>query len=130
MSRDKNVLTRDKLIYIFLTKFIYITIHQIVKKCPIHINDIIYSGRGGLYPFPQKGQTLGSIPVKRVSCSSHVFFAIKKIIEIWLSAYWFHTLMTNMKWEPDEYNFFKARRDKGVRVVEHEKHEFYKALDK
>ena len=49
----------------------------------------------------------------------------------WLTtAYWSHTLMTNMKWEPDEYNFFKERRDKGVRVAEHEKHEFYKALDK
>ena len=46
------------------------------------------------------------------------------------TAYWSHTLVTNMKWEADEYNFFKARRDKGVRVAEHEKHEFYKALDK
>ncbi len=26
----------------------------------------------------------------------------------------FHTWATNMRWEKDEYSFFKARRDKGV----------------
>jgi hypothetical protein len=35
-----------------------------------------------------------------------------------------------MKWEEDEYNFFKQRRDKGVKEAAHGKHEFYKALDK
>jgi enoyl-CoA hydratase len=49
----------------------------------------------------------------------------------WFStAYWTHTLVTNMKWEEDEYNFFKQRRDKGVKEAAHGKHEFYKALDK
>jgi enoyl-CoA hydratase len=38
--------------------------------------------------------------------------------------------MTNLKWEPDEYNFFKERRNKGVKVALHEKHDFYKVLDK
>jgi enoyl-CoA hydratase len=46
------------------------------------------------------------------------------------TAYWVHTLVTNMKWEDDEYNFFKQRRDKGVKEAAHGKHEFYKALDK
>ena len=44
--------------------------------------------------------------------------------------YWSHTLMTNMRWEPDEYNFMKERRDKGVKTAAHEKHERFKALDK
>ncbi len=26
-----------------------------------------------------------------------------------------HTMFTNLRWEPDEYNFFKERRDKGVK---------------
>jgi enoyl-CoA hydratase len=46
------------------------------------------------------------------------------------TAYWGHTLMTNMQWEPDEYNFFKERRDQGVTRAAHGKHDFYKALDK
>ena len=46
------------------------------------------------------------------------------------TAYWGHTLMTNMQWESDEYNFFKERRDKGVTSAAHGKQEFYKALDK
>lgn len=27
-----------------------------------------------------------------------------------------HTMFTNLRWEPDEYNFFKERRDKGVKA--------------
>ena len=46
------------------------------------------------------------------------------------TAYWGHTLMTNMQWEPDEYNFFKERRDRGVTEAAHGKDDFYKALDK
>jgi enoyl-CoA hydratase len=26
-----------------------------------------------------------------------------------------HTMFTNLRWEADEYNFFKERRDKGVK---------------
>ena len=46
------------------------------------------------------------------------------------TAYWGHTLMTNMQWESDEYNFFKQRRDMGITAAAHGKQEFYKALDK
>ena len=46
------------------------------------------------------------------------------------TAYWSHTLITNMRWEPDELNFFKQRRDKGVTEAAHEKQEYYKALDR
>jgi len=46
------------------------------------------------------------------------------------TAYWGHSLMTNMRWEPDEYNFFKERRDRGVTEATHGQQDFYKVLDK
>jgi enoyl-CoA hydratase len=46
------------------------------------------------------------------------------------TAYWSHTLITNMQWESDELNFFKQRRDKGVTEAAHEKQAYYKALDR
>jgi enoyl-CoA hydratase len=41
-----------------------------------------------------------------------------------------HSFQTNRVYSPDESNFFKERRDKGVRDAAHEKHDYYKALDK
>jgi enoyl-CoA hydratase len=46
------------------------------------------------------------------------------------TAYWSHSLMTNMRWEPDEFNFFKERRDRGVTEAAHGKDDFYQVLDK
>lgn len=37
-----------------------------------------------------------------------------------------HTLATNVRYEPDEYNFMKVRRDKGVRASSHERESFHK----
>ncbi|KWF30835.1 enoyl-CoA hydratase/isomerase family protein [Burkholderia pseudomultivorans] len=36
-----------------------------------------------------------------------------------------HALATNVRYEPDEYNFMKQRRDKGVRASNHERESFY-----
>ncbi|HPQ94086.1 MAG: enoyl-CoA hydratase/isomerase family protein [Thiothrix sp.] len=36
-----------------------------------------------------------------------------------------HTLATNLRYEPGEFNFIKERRDKGVRVSTHEREAFY-----
>lgn len=36
-----------------------------------------------------------------------------------------HTLATNVRYEPDEFNFMKQRRDKGVRASNKEREEFY-----
>ena len=36
-----------------------------------------------------------------------------------------HSLATNVRYEADEYNFMKVRRDKGVRASNHEREEFY-----
>lgn len=38
-----------------------------------------------------------------------------------------HTLFTNLRWEPDEYNFFKERRDQGLREALHGMHNRFKS---
>lgn len=58
----------------------------------------------------------------------------KASLELWLNimgmhtasvsaAYMSHTLFTNLRWEPDEYNFFKQRRDKGLKDSLHGMHD-------
>src|SRR5574337_856148 len=44
--------------------------------------------------------------------------------------YIMHTFQTNRVYEPDEYNAFKERRDKGVKGMAHDKHDLFAALDK
>jgi len=38
-----------------------------------------------------------------------------------------HTLATNVRYEADEYNFMKQRRDKGVRASNHDREAFYQS---
>jgi enoyl-CoA hydratase len=40
-----------------------------------------------------------------------------------------HTLATNVRYEGDEYNFMKQRRDKGVRASNHDREAFYVKKD-
>jgi enoyl-CoA hydratase len=44
--------------------------------------------------------------------------------------YVMHSFQTNKVYDPGEFNFFKQRRDKGVRDAAHDKHDHFKALDK
>jgi enoyl-CoA hydratase len=43
-------------------------------------------------------------------------------------AYIMHTLFTNLRWEEDEYNFFKQRRDKGAKAGFHGRDTRYAGL--
>jgi len=47
-----------------------------------------------------------------------------------LEHYIMHSFQTNRVYETEEYNFFKQRRNKGVKEAAHEKHDLFKALDK
>jgi enoyl-CoA hydratase len=40
-----------------------------------------------------------------------------------------HTLFTNLRWEDDEYNFFKKRREKGARSGFHERDDRYRSVE-
>jgi enoyl-CoA hydratase len=44
--------------------------------------------------------------------------------------YIMHSFQTNKVYDPGEFNFFKQRRDKGVRGAAHDKHDHFKVLDK
>ncbi|MDY6836054.1 MAG: enoyl-CoA hydratase/isomerase family protein [Chloroflexota bacterium] len=42
--------------------------------------------------------------------------------------YYSHTFFTNLRWEDDEYNFFKERRDKGTKTGFHKRDERFSGL--
>ncbi len=77
----------------------------------------------GLAKYPRDGIALGKV-------SRHLIYDIMGITKGLTQSYVMHTLQTNITFEPDEFNFFKERRDQGVKGAAHGKHDFYKALDK
>ncbi len=77
----------------------------------------------GLAKYPRDGIALGKV-------SRHYLYDILGVTQGLTHSYMMHTMTTNMSFEPDEYNFFKERRDRGVHDAAHGKHDFYKALDK
>ena len=77
----------------------------------------------GLARFPRDGIALGK-------ASRHFLYDIMGVTKGLTHTYIMHTLSTNISFEPDEFNFFKERKNKGVREAAHGKHDFYKALDK
>jgi enoyl-CoA hydratase len=77
----------------------------------------------GLARFPRDGIALGK-------ASRHFLYDIMGVTQGLTHTYLMHTLQTNISFEADEFNFFKERKNKGVREAAHGKHDFYKALDK
>jgi len=77
----------------------------------------------GLAKLPRDGIALGKV-------SRHYLYDELGITKGLTHSYIMHTMTTNMSFEPDEFNFFKQRRDQGVKDAAHGKHDFYKELDK
>ena len=77
----------------------------------------------GLAQFPRDGIALGK-------ASRHYLYDIMGVTQGLTHSFIQHTMGTNLSFEPDELNFFKERRDKGVKKAAHDKQDFYKALDK
>jgi enoyl-CoA hydratase len=77
----------------------------------------------GLAKYPKDGIALGKV-------SRQVIYDMMGITSGLTHSFVMHTLQTNITFEPDEFNFFKERRDQGVKGAAHGKHDFYKALDK
>ncbi len=77
----------------------------------------------GLARYPRDGIALGK-------AARHMLFDSMGLTHDYSHTYLVHTLNTNISFEPDEFNFFKQRRDQGVREAAHGKNDFYKALDK
>lgn len=77
----------------------------------------------GLALHPKDGIAVGK-------ASRHMMYETMGITKGLVEHYIMHSFQTNKVYDPDEYNFFKQRRDKGVRKAAHEKHDLFKALDK
>jgi enoyl-CoA hydratase len=77
----------------------------------------------GLARFPRDGIALGK-------ASRHFLYDIMGVTQGLTHSYIQHTMGTEISFEPDEFNFFKERRNKGAKTAAHQKHDFYTALDK
>jgi len=58
----------------------------------------------------------------------HLIYERLGLIDSFTHGYITHTMFTNLRWEPDEYNFFKERRDKGAKTGFHGRDERYAGL--
>jgi enoyl-CoA hydratase len=77
----------------------------------------------GLATYPKDGIALGK-------ATRHLMYESMGITRWFTEHYIMHSFQTNRVYETDEYNFFKERRDKGVRDAAHEKHKVFDKLDK
>lgn len=78
---------------------------------------------GGLALHPKDGIAFGK-------ASRHLMYETLGFTKGLVEHFIMHSFQTNRVYDKDEYNFFKQRRDKGVREAAHEKHDLFKALDK
>ena len=90
-----------------------------VDKLEAEVNELAQ----GLARYPKDGIAFGKI-------QRHLIYDMMGVTKGFAPAYVVHSFLTNMRWEPGEYNFLKERREKGVREAAHGKHDFYKDLDK
>ena len=58
----------------------------------------------------------------------HLIYDRIGLISDFIPAYISHTLFTNVRWEDDEFNFFKERREKGAKEAFHKRDERYSGL--
>jgi enoyl-CoA hydratase len=77
----------------------------------------------GLALHPKDGIAFGK-------AARHMMYETMGVTKGLVEHFIMHSFQTNRVYDPDEYNFFKQRRDQGVRQAAHEKHEYFKALDK
>ena len=77
----------------------------------------------GLALYPKDGIAMGKV-------SREFLYNTMGIDRGLLEHSFMHSFQTNRVYETDEHNFFKNRRDMGVKEAAHEKHDYYKALDK
>jgi enoyl-CoA hydratase len=76
----------------------------------------------GFARFPFDGIAMGK-------ASKQVIYDIMGITSGLTNHFMMHTMGTNIHFEDDEFNFFKARRDLGVREAIHARNKFYEMLD-
>lgn len=77
----------------------------------------------GFAKFPFDGIALGKASKQMVYDMMHITSGLS-------NHFLAHTMGTNIHFEEDEFNFFKARRDMGVREAIHARNKLYEQLDK
>jgi enoyl-CoA hydratase len=87
------------------------------------LNDEVKELANGLALYPKDGIAIGK------ACREQMYQTMG-IDRGLVDHYIMHSFQTNKVLDPGEFNFFKQRRDKGVKDAAHEKHDYFKALDK
>jgi enoyl-CoA hydratase len=77
----------------------------------------------GFAKFPRDGILMGK-------ASKQAVFDIMGVTAGLTNSFVMHTMQTNIHFEDDEFSFFKARRDMGVRDAIHARNKYYELLDK
>jgi enoyl-CoA hydratase len=77
----------------------------------------------GLALYPKDGIALGKV-------SRELMYDTMGVTRGLLEHAVMHTFQTNRVYDANEHNFFKNRRDMGVKEAAHQKHNYYKVLDK
>ena len=77
----------------------------------------------GLALHPKDGIAIGK-------ATRHMMYETMGVTKGLVEHFLMHSFQTNKVLDPGEINFFKNRRDKGVKQAAHEKHDYFKALDK
>ena len=70
---------------------------------------------------PRDGISIGKM-------STHMIYDILGMTQGLTQGYISHTMFTNLRWEDDEYNFFKERRNQGLKTGFHGRDDRYKGL--
>lgn len=87
------------------------------------LNDEVKELANGLALHPKDGIAIG----KAMREMMYMTMGIDRGL---VDHYVMHSFQTNKVLEQGELNFFKQRRDKGVKQAAHDKHDYFKALDK
>lgn len=76
---------------------------------------------GALTLLPRDGIAIGK-------ATRHLIYDRLGLTSDFTTAYISHTLFTNVRWEADEYNFFRERRNRGTREALHGRDDRYQGL--
>jgi enoyl-CoA hydratase len=87
------------------------------------LDDEVREFAAGLALHPKDGIALGKV-------TRHMLYETMGVTKGLVDHFIMHSFQTNKVLEPGEINFFKNRRDKGVRKAARDKHDYFKALDK
>jgi enoyl-CoA hydratase len=77
----------------------------------------------GFARFPRDGIAMGK-------AAKQMVYDMMGVTQGLTHSWMMHTMQTSIHFEPDEFNFFKARRDMGVREAIHARNDYYSLLDK